>query len=102
MLKILIICIVGFIPPLLSVWSRRRAEARIRSRLRTAMEAAVEQEWRSLERRFDEQTSAKNRSLMGDPSCQFNARSLYIRCAVNPLGPCENCPHYQTQSETAG
>ena len=33
---------------------------------------------------------------LGDPSCIYNARSPYIRCAVNPCGSCENCPHYQS------
>jgi len=27
--------------------------------------------------------------LIGDISCQFNARSGYLRCAVNPQGPCQ-------------
>lgn len=30
---------------------------------------------------------------MGDPTCRFNARSRYLRCAVNPAGPCLNCVH---------
>ncbi|NJL01854.1 MAG: hypothetical protein HC910_15310 [Spirulinaceae cyanobacterium SM2_1_0] len=34
-------------------------------------------------------------SSLGEPSCRFNARSPYLRCAVNPSGPCEHCPHYQ-------
>ncbi len=33
--------------------------------------------------------------LIGDLTCQFNAQSAYLRCAVNPMGPCEGCPHYQ-------
>lgn len=35
---------------------------------------------------------------IGDISCNYNARSPYLRCAVNPEGPCENCPHYQSKS----
>jgi hypothetical protein len=34
---------------------------------------------------------------IGDRSCQFNARSPIIRCAVNPTGPCEGCQHYQVK-----
>lgn len=34
--------------------------------------------------------------LIGDISCQFNARSPYIRCAINPSGPCDSCRHYQS------
>lgn len=33
--------------------------------------------------------------LIGDISCRFNARSGYLRCAVNPQGPCQGCRHYQ-------
>lgn len=32
--------------------------------------------------------------LIGDISCQFNARSGYLRCAVNPQGPCQGCRYY--------
>ncbi|MEN9203958.1 MAG: DUF6464 family protein [Thermostichus sp. DG_1_6_bins_120] len=32
---------------------------------------------------------------LGDPSCRFNARSPLLRCAVNPLGPCQGCVHYE-------
>jgi hypothetical protein len=35
--------------------------------------------------------------LIGDPSCVFNARSPLLRCAVNPLGPCEGCSDYEQQ-----
>ncbi|MEN9220863.1 MAG: DUF6464 family protein [Thermostichus sp. BF3_bins_97] len=32
---------------------------------------------------------------IGDPTCRYNAHSLELRCAVNPCGPCEGCPHYE-------
>jgi hypothetical protein len=35
--------------------------------------------------------------MIGDLTCQFNARSSYIRCAVNPIGPCQDCSHYQAK-----
>ena len=35
--------------------------------------------------------------VIGDPSCQFNARSPLLRCAVLPDGPCERCHHYQAR-----
>lgn len=37
--------------------------------------------------------------VMGDPSCAFNARSPLLRCAVNPLGPCEGCNDYEKRCE---
>ena len=39
--------------------------------------------------------------LVGDISCQYNARSGYIRCAVNPSGPCDGCRFYEQRSEVA-
>jgi hypothetical protein len=38
--------------------------------------------------------------LIGDISCKFNARSGYVRCAVNPSGPCGNCRHYESKELT--
>ncbi|MFQ3613431.1 MAG: DUF6464 family protein [Cyanobacteriota bacterium] len=40
-------------------------------------------------------TPTEEGGILGDPSCQFNARSPLLRCAVNPLGPCQGCPHYR-------
>lgn len=34
-------------------------------------------------------------TVIGDTTCRFNARSRYIRCAVNPSGDCKECPHYK-------
>jgi hypothetical protein len=33
--------------------------------------------------------------FIGDTTCINNANSPYIRCAVNPSGPCEGCIHYE-------
>jgi hypothetical protein len=38
-----------------------------------------------------------DRWVIGDTTCQFNAQSELVRCAVNPAGPCDGCTHYQTQ-----
>ena len=32
---------------------------------------------------------------IGDISCRNNAKSPYLRCAINPSGPCEDCPNYE-------
>ncbi len=32
--------------------------------------------------------------VIGDLSCSYNARSPYIRCAVNPNGLCQDCRYY--------
>jgi Family of unknown function (DUF6464) len=35
--------------------------------------------------------------IIGDVSCKYNARSPYMRCAVNPSGLCEGCRDYYSQ-----
>ena len=80
-------------PSLLSVWMIHQAEAQMRARLRTSLESASA---RGLQNAFiatDHRSTEEVESLIGDISCCFNARSAYIRCAVNPCGPCEKCPH---------
>ena len=37
--------------------------------------------------------------VIGDISCRYNARSPEIRCAVNPIGPCKDCSHYEEIQE---
>lgn len=75
----------------------RQADARAQERLRLAMRAAAN-------RPIPPQLPPEHRYvdgfgyIIGDLTCQFNARSSYIRCAVNPFGPCETCPHYQARS----
>lgn len=36
--------------------------------------------------------------VVGDLSCEFNAKSPQLRCAVNPIGPCRGCLYYQAKS----
>ncbi|MBP0016968.1 MAG: hypothetical protein J7647_05340 [Cyanobacteria bacterium SBLK] len=33
--------------------------------------------------------------FIGNTLCRYNARSPYLRCAVNPAGPCQNCRHFR-------
>jgi len=35
--------------------------------------------------------------ILGDTTCQFNAHSPYLCCAVNPSGSCEDCYHYESR-----
>ncbi|MDX2097805.1 MAG: DUF6464 family protein [Leptolyngbyaceae cyanobacterium bins.59] len=43
----------------------------------------------------EEGSWVEGRWVIGDITCQYNARSEVLRCAVNPSGPCEQCMHYQ-------
>ena len=42
-----------------------------------------------------ERSQVDGRWILGEVSCQFNAQSELIRCAVNPVGPCEGCRFYK-------
>lgn len=89
---------VGLMPPLLSVWMMRRSEARTRARLTEA--TTVTTRMRTRERcttpLFPDRYYLEGVGyLIGDISCQFNARSGYLRCTVNPQGPCQDCRHYE-------
>ncbi|MDX2229361.1 MAG: DUF6464 family protein [Leptolyngbyaceae cyanobacterium bins.349] len=33
--------------------------------------------------------------VIGDTTCLYNACSPVLRCAVNPIGPCDRCKHYE-------
>ena len=37
--------------------------------------------------------------FIGDTTCINNARSPYIRCAINPEGPCDGCIHYEKKQD---
>lgn len=43
----------------------------------------------------EEKSWMGDRWIVGDANCQYNAHSEILRCAVNPLGPCRNCAHFQ-------
>jgi hypothetical protein len=46
-----------------------------------------------------ERSLINGRWLIGDATCAYNAQSELVRCAVNPFGPCDRCPHYQPYQE---
>lgn len=95
MLETVIILVIGLMPPLLSIWFVRRAEIQARERLSAAISTATS---RQIPRTLaPDQTYLEGVGyLVGDITCRFNARSAYLRCAVNPAGPCQECRHYES------
>ena len=98
MLETLWIFAVALIPPFFSWWMIRRSKAQTQANFRRAM--AVTPIRRT--QRLYNTPSVSDRYylegvgyLIGDISCRFNARSGYIRCAVNPQGPCQGCNYYE-------
>lgn len=41
--------------------------------------------------RPEEQSLIDGQWVIGDATCKYNARSTLLRCAIQPIGPCEGC-----------
>ncbi len=102
MLKTLLIIAIGILPSLLSLWLVRKAQQRTRSRLRYVARnlARVRIRESSINDGSDRHYLEGVGFLIGDITCQFNARSAHLRCAVNPSGPCEGCRYYEPRKIT--
>lgn len=98
MLEPLAIILMGLFPALFSILLMRRAERSARERLQSALEQAASS-WHSppvtLSAHAEHHFSEGIGYCLGDVTCRFNARSAYLRCAVNPYGPCQVCRHYE-------
>ncbi|MEB3280598.1 MAG: DUF6464 family protein [Lyngbya sp.] len=94
----LFILILGISPAIIYWGFRRRIETRVSGQLSTVGTGFAVTHWRRSDLPPDAQYIEGVGYLIGDLSCQFNARSSYIRCAVNPSGPCEGCRFYQAKS----
>jgi Family of unknown function (DUF6464) len=98
-LKTLLVIAVGFLPSLISLWVIRKTHLRSRLRLRqAAMNFPVVQGGQNVRPVESNRYYLEGVGyLIGDISCKFNARSGYMRCAVNPDGPCNGCRHYESK-----
>lgn len=118
MLKTLLVIAIGFLPSLFSLWLMRKNRARMRTLLRRAAVRSFPRTTRNQNSRDDrrahlgcvvglESNIGEDERyylegvgyLVGDISCEYNARSGYLRCAVNPSGPCNGCRFYQERKE---
>jgi hypothetical protein len=101
MLEVFLILAIGLIPSALTFLLRHRMEVRAQERLRAAIAVA---ERRQLQRLLslppDHHYVEGMGSFIGDFSCRYNAHSPYIRCAINPTGPCDSCRHYESTIQT--
>lgn len=95
MVVVVFLLLVGLVPPILSVWASSRAERRMLERIDlVALDATnYATTWR--QRHPDERYIDGIGLVVGDITCQLNARSPHIRCAVNPMGPCQDCRFYE-------
>ena len=97
MLETILVFVLGLTPPVFSVWVIHRSKQQAQARLRAAMQepaiGMLQTEQLPPDRYYLEGVGY----LIGDISCRFNARSAYIRCAVNPCGPCQECRYYESR-----
>jgi Family of unknown function (DUF6464) len=105
-LRTLLVIAIGFLPSLISLWVIRKTHLRTRSRMRQAdinlSGIRIRQHIRPVDGDVGDRYYLEGVGyLIGDISCKFNARSGYMRCAVNPSGPCEGCRYYEPK-ELAG
>jgi hypothetical protein len=95
---IIVIFFLAILPSLLYFWIVPRAKQRFQARMRRIRSRTVYHQ--PLEREdFDSYSQSFNpySEFIGDITCRFNAHSPYLRCAVNPDGPCEGCSLYESR-----
>lgn len=83
-------------PWLISLWILHKAQARTRERFITARLAVRHRVIPTTSTTPEQQYIEGVGYIIGDLTCKFNARSSHIRCAVNPLGPCQDCAYYES------
>lgn len=82
-------------------WARQRQRLRVQSRRTTAIDPQSNRRlYKRMSRDPEEQYVDGVGYVIGDLSCTYNARSPYMRCAVNPDGLCQDCRHYQNREES--
>lgn len=98
MFTALLIIFIGLAPSLVSLWVMRSAERQASEGIAAARRAVAN-------RPLPTQLAMGDRTYVeglgypiGDITCEYNARSNYIRCAVNPSGPCQDCRYYQART----
>ena len=96
MVIVLLIFGLSLLPALISAWFSLRARNRVQAEFGRAMEVAAQRGFKSaLQSDRDLNYVEGLGYIVGDFTCQMNARSPYLRCAVNPCGPCDGCQLYE-------
>ena len=96
MVIVLLIFGLSLLPALISAWISLRARNRVHVEFGRAMEVAAHRGLKAaLQSDRDLNYVEGLGYIIGDFTCQMNARSPYLRCAVNPCGPCDGCQMYE-------
>ena len=99
-IRLVVIFIVSILPCLIYLIVQRRVKQRWQSRLRRArtMNFYQHHERSRVANYHQNYSQRETKYSIGDTTCRNNAHSPYIRCAINPSGPCEGCSHYEKSS----
>lgn len=96
-IEIILIVITSLVPTIVYWLISPRVKQRWHSRLRHSRLVTADRYPEDLLASYQSSDTEFTRYFVGNTSCQFNAHSPYIRCAINPSGPCEDCPHYEAK-----
>jgi len=106
-IKLALILLLSILPSLVYLLIFRRAKERWQTRLRSAQsftnyyyQGQYSRNTRDRDRHDSyplgsDRRRSTTKYFIGDTSCINNAQSPYIRCAINPEGPCDECSHYE-------
>ena len=106
-IKLALILVLSIMPSLVYLLIFRKAKKRWQARLRRAHNlTAYHHGYRSRLSRnshgygndsypLRDRRRPVTKYFIGDTTCINNAHSPYIRCAINPEGPCDECIHYE-------
>lgn len=96
MLVIVLIFVVGLTPALVSAYLSVRADREDKcNHASAAVPTALGQSMlKLLDGNADLHYIDGMGYMIGDITCDLNARSPYLRCATNPMGPCDGCSAY--------
>ncbi len=94
----IIIIGIGLLPALFSLVLMRRAESYAQESLQSALQISAMSRCHSFPSCLvaDHHYVEGVGYMVGDITCRYNARSAYLRCAINPSGPCTKCSQYES------
>ncbi len=84
----------------LSLWSIFYHRLRRRRRLTVVEHSPTRRFYKRTPQDPEEQYVQGVGYVIGDLTCTYNARSPYMRCAVNPEGLCQDCRHYERREDS--
>ncbi len=95
-IKLALIFLLAILPFLVYLAIFHKVKQRWQTRLRRAQNMTYNSYGdRNPSYSYENHERELERYFIGDISCKYNAHSAYVRCAVNPCGPCDRCSFYE-------